>query len=189
MFEQLKNEIIRRDLRQAKREAFRTNASPIIAHGPAPKPPGIGIGARWLVILMVIGGVVAGLYFGGVIGKHHATRPHLAYSAKEIAYCEADARALTTAVARFDANHPTSPIERETGIQPGNPISYQDGTQALRLRYGHYVANWPPRTGEKFFSLALSSTHPGDVVVFSPAGNLHSTDYRFETPTTGCQDL
>jgi prepilin-type N-terminal cleavage/methylation domain-containing protein len=110
--------------------------------------------------------------------------------------CNADAKTIITAVQAYDAAIAPADItvEKTSGtgsIIQGNPYSYDAiGTQAyLLLNTTPPMLNSWPTGGDGTYSLSLSTTRAGDVMIYIPATATTGVNYDTETPTTGCNKL
>jgi hypothetical protein len=106
--------------------------------------------------------------------------------------CNADAKTLITAVQAYNAHDAPIGIQAEStvgpgSITPGTPSTYSGaGTQAALL-LSTYLNAWPASSNG--YALSLSTTTPGDVMVYIPATNPIGESYDNETSTTACNRL
>jgi len=75
-------------------------------------------------------------------------------------------------------------VSSGSGWTAGAPSTYANaGTQAALLVSGGYLSAWPSTNNG--YSLSLSSTSAGHVVVYVPANAVSGVDYANETPVSG----
>jgi general secretion pathway protein G len=136
-----------------------------------------------LIVIIVLGILAAVVVFalGSVTGNAKASA------------CNADAKTIITAVQAYNsALAPTDiAVEKTTGagsITQGDPTTYDAaGTQASLLMGGNFINAWP--TYSDGYSLSLSTTKPGDVMVYVPWNSASGVNYDTETASTGCNKL
>jgi hypothetical protein len=107
-------------------------------------------------------------------------------SAALVAACESDANALLTAVQAYNTLHSSDSIGVEHGITIGDPATYPDGAQALKIEASGFLGSWPTSPA---FALSISPTRAGEVAVYVPATSRHAVDFRAEGSTRGCHSL
>jgi len=75
-----------------------------------------------------------------------------------------------------------------SGITVGVPSTYSAaGTQGALLVSAGYLNSWP--SSSNTYSLSLSTTQAGHVMVYFPATSTTGVDYSSETSTNGCNSL
>jgi general secretion pathway protein G len=106
------------------------------------------------------------------------------------ATCKSDAETILTAVKAYDAQQSTA-LAVETsasGFTLGTPSTYwASGTQGSLLISDGYIQQAPQSTNG--WAMSLSTTTPGDVMIYVPATSATGVDYNSETTTNGCNAL
>jgi uncharacterized protein YpmB len=118
---------------------------------------------------------------------------------EEAVACNADAKTVETAVAAYDAYPPsnctsaTCVIGKETDgtapgdIVPGDPSTYGTSTNAQLLVTNDDLNAWIGTN--PYYSISLSTTFAGQVIVYVPATSQVGTIYDDQAATTGCNSL
>lgn len=155
------------------------NRVPIIAGG-------VGLVIAIVVIILVAAGVFS------------STTTAFLNNPTAASACDADARTVESAVASYDA-YPPAPCAASTctigpervgtqsgDIDPGRPGTYGTATNAARLVSNGDLEVWP---SSLFYAISLSSTSPGEAMVYVPATNPVGVQFDYETGTSGCNAL